>query len=252
MVQIALLKNNSFSISSQEQVSFQYLHSVISDYVDIVECENDYIMDTISQHIHLDEQNTGETITIFESNTHVIQLCCSADTRLINGIASYLAACRDQPTGGPCALIKIDITSVKNVNISHMDIVMAMFDNLCHGGIRIYDNNTTEYFNYPMNTDFGIIVSKKDIIGFTLECYIHNSHSTKNSTVSNLFDQDICGDYIICGKINNKPINLTVQLFNQILLVSHEPDLSENEYIGVKDGIVMNPYTILDQRLKLI
>lgn len=287
LIKVVIIKPNNFKfIKKDHYKNHQKLIENINPYVEIKEIAFNEMMDAIITTINLTPDEIGATETVYETRSHVYQLCFlgkhgiqvpqednTNETNNINNLGRILCG---EKINGNCVLIKSKINnnyicSPDSVEID--DLIQIVYSKFVHIGIFVpedkeeklvefdYFDHPIEYYNITNYDDYDNYEIKNiNFIEFDL-CIIVNKDNNNNinKRITRLIsDQIIYGDVIIILKSTHEYYDLTKDILEKLLVVAHGPlqdrKLKDNEIAENKKinnlPIVVNKYIILEERYK--
>ncbi|CAH6421501.1 Hypothetical protein KVN_LOCUS314 [uncultured virus] len=279
---IGIIQPNQIDLQifKRNDLSIQNIIDVINNFVTLKETSWEYMMDDVTEIIHLDTELLGDTILVFENENYIYQFChlnpeLNGKIGLEND-ANYLSSFINidktklfGPTVLICSQITQNFTCVP-CTIDINTIAKIIYSKIIHKGIFIKTNGTIEEFKY-LNDPMEIIGSSDisnyqwmqfSILKFNIVLFVQvepiNDEINKKITKFN-GQHFIHGDAIIVLKSSeNDFIDIDHELFLKILDICEGPltnrNLTEEELNDDQKNnnlpIIKNQFCILNSRLK--
>lgn len=280
---IAIIKPNNFGKDSTKfnlQLTDEFILNEIKDYIVLKEVTMDNMMEVIVQTINLDSQLIGDTILCYETCQYVYQLCYlnmenngkKNNEEQMNGIGSLLTIGRLSVYGN-CVFLCSKITNkyiCEPYTVNLNDIAKILYKKIIHSGVIVLSNGDVQTFKFikdpleKFQSDFvkNFQWIEYSFLKFNLVVFIQikpTNDEINKKTTKLIGKYRIHGDAIIVSKLTgNEFLDLDIELFNKLLIVSEGPlykrNLTDEEK---KDGeklnglpIVFNRYLVLEERLK--
>lgn len=270
---IAIIRTNNFG-NSDDFLTTEQIKNECNNFIHIKNVSVENMMETIVIDIKMSSDVIGDTISCYEDDIYVYQMCYVQHTDNIekNGVASYL--CYDNRIiYGNVAIIKYKINDdyvCENNSIIFDDIINIINKKYIHKGVKITLDNKIipfEYKKHPLESidkpdnylSADIVILSQQYV-FFIENEPENDKTNEIATrlagnnlikgnviIVSLATTNIYSDTdintikklskVLYGKINNRELS-------GIELKNREKDDNNN-------FIVMNHHTILNRRYKL-
>lgn len=245
----------------------------------------DTIVSTMTSTTGIVPDIFGSTEIVKETDKYIYQLCFIGKQTFpsndntennpqveTNNIGHVLSGER---INGHCVLIKSKITDNHTCSpdsVSIEELVDILYSKFIHKGVFVKEGKSDpliefDYFDHPI--EFYKITNQEDydnyeiknitFLAFDLCIVIHKDRDNKgiNKRITRLVgDQIIYGDVIIISKSTHEYYDLSEDMLEKLLLISHGPlknrSLNDNEKVDeekVNDlPVIMNRYMILEKR----
>jgi hypothetical protein len=275
MFTVAIIKKNKIEL---DRTNVDSIKELIKDYIEIRKIEHKDLMELIVDTTNLTPTDTGNTVTCFENDEKIYQICFMARSlkesdidyvnQNINNLACVLSVTKEIICND-CVLICSTIND-NNLcdpsDVSFDDICNLLYKKIIHKGIKISASGNVDEFVFssaPIEKDQleKYTSTELPLVNFNLILYYENTpiNNTLNKTGTKLLGKNkVYGDVILVSKSSEyEYLDIDMTLFNKLSKVAEgsiwSRNIKEEENItGTKVNnlpMIMNRHRILKKRL---